>query len=75
VLRGLAGACFGLGLARLPIAANAKKQRKKRARFNQYGCLDVGETCSGKDARCSSGICKGKKGRSRCVAHDRGACT
>jgi hypothetical protein len=72
VLRGLFGAGLGLGGAHLPDAA-ARKRR--RPRFNHFGCIDVGEKCYGKDADCCSGICQGKKARSRCVAHDSGLCT
>jgi hypothetical protein len=58
-----------------PTAAGAKRRRQQRSRFNQFGCLDVGEKCYGKDAHCCSGICRGKKNKSRCIAHDSGLCT
>jgi hypothetical protein len=45
------------------------------------GCVDVGKACAGKDGNCCSNICqgkkpkKGKKDKSRCVAHHIGNCT
>ena len=60
--------------------AEAKKMKRKKPRPNAFGCLDVGQACRGKNARCCSGICRGKKpekgtrARSRCVAHDTGGC-
>jgi hypothetical protein len=85
LLRGLAGAGFGLSLVRLPHAAAAKKKRKrkkkaKKATPNSFGCLNVGQPCQGDSAQCCSGICegtkpkKGKPDKSRCVAHDTGIC-
>jgi hypothetical protein len=59
----------------------AKKGKgKERLKRNQFGCVDVGGKCRGNDANCCSGICegkkpkKGKKDKSRCVAHDAGSC-
>jgi hypothetical protein len=62
----------------------AKRKRKRKPRkplvFNGYDCVDVGLPCRGNSANCCSGICegkkpkKGKKDRSRCVAHDSGDC-
>jgi hypothetical protein len=57
-----------------------KKKRKTKLVFNQFGCIDVGQPCGGKDSRCCSGVCdgdkpkKGKKDKSRCVAHDAQDC-
>ena len=50
----------GLVLAQRPDMARAK--RRKKPKFNDIGCLEVGEPCAGKDSRCCSGICRGKKG-------------
>lgn len=74
VLRGLAAVAFGLGVARRPDLAAAKKgkKRKKKAkppRPNQYGCLSVGATCQNA-GQCCSGVCEGKK----CRAHGVGTC-
>jgi hypothetical protein len=59
-----------------------KRRRKAQApRFNQFGCLDVGQPCRGASARRCSGICQGrkpktgKKDESRCVAHNTGGCS
>jgi hypothetical protein len=58
-------------------AAWAKK-RKPKLKRNQFGCVDVGGKCRGKDSNCCSGICdgakpkKGQKDKSRCRAHDTG---
>jgi hypothetical protein len=73
--RGLAGA-LGLVVAAIPGLAAAKKRRKKKLKKNQFGCVDVGKACRGKDSVCCSGICqgkkpkKGKKDKSTCAAHD-----
>ncbi len=86
VLRGLAGTALGLGTARWPHMAEAKKKRKgKRSKPkpkpNEYGCLDVGQACAGNDALCCSGICagnkprKGKRDTRRCAGHNAGVCT
>jgi hypothetical protein len=37
------------------------------------GCKNVGKKCK-KKKDCCSGICKGKKGKKRCKAHDTGGC-
>jgi hypothetical protein len=64
------------GLGALPAAAKKSKRPKK----NGYGCLDVGQKCRGKDSKCCSGICQGKKpkkgerDKSKCVAHNTGGC-
>jgi hypothetical protein len=76
LLRGLAAAGFGYIAARSPEVRGARK----RPRRNEYGCLDVGEPCAGRDSRCCSGVCRGKRPRkgkpdaSRCVAHDATTC-
>jgi hypothetical protein len=64
------------GLSGAPgVGAGTKKLKR-----NQFGCVNVGNACRGKDGACCSGICrgkkpkKGKKDRSRCVAQDEGGC-
>lgn len=58
----------------------AKKRKRKKPKKNEFGCLDVGKKCNGKDNKCCSGICKGKrpkkgkKDRSKCVAHNTSTC-
>jgi hypothetical protein len=37
------------------------------------GCKNVGKPCQ-KKKDCCSGICKGKKGKKKCKAHDSGGC-
>jgi hypothetical protein len=61
---------------------DAKRQRRgQRAKGNDFGCLDVGKPCRGRDGACCSGICHGKKpmrgkrDRSRCVGHHVSGCT
>ncbi len=75
-------AAVGLG-AYGPIAVAAKNRNKKRKNTpttNLFGCLDVGQKCRGKDSKCCSGICqgkktkKGKRDRSKCVGHDESTC-
>jgi hypothetical protein len=74
VLRGLAGAALGLGVARPPELAAAKKRTKKAKKPktpkpNAYGCLNVGAVCKNGD-QCCSGVCEGKT----CRAHHAGIC-
>jgi hypothetical protein len=81
VLRGLAGAGLGLGVARLPDLVEAKKKRKRKkhkkpkpqAKPNEYGCLEVNAPCTS-EADCCSGICDGTTGKKRCRAHGTGSC-
>ena len=78
---GLVGIVLGLSGLR-PAAATAAKRRTRRRPLtrNAYGCVNVGKPCRGKDNACCSGICegekpkKGKKDKSRCVAHDTSGC-
>jgi len=82
ILRGLAGAALGLVSCRPPanVAARKRRRKKKTPRLNEFGCLNVGQKCRGKDKLCCSGICAGKKpkhggkDRRRCAAHDTGGC-
>jgi hypothetical protein len=78
VLRGLAGAGPGLGIARLPdlVAAKKKHKRKKNEKQpkpNAFGCFNVGAACKTEE-QCCSGICEGKKGKRQCRAHGTGTC-
>jgi hypothetical protein len=56
------------------------KGKQKKIKRNAFGCVDVGKACRGKDANCCSGNCegrkpkRGKKDKSRCVAHNTGSC-
>jgi hypothetical protein len=78
LLRGLAGAGFGFAAGRLPDVAMARKGSTPQ--LNAFGCVDVGKPCRGADGLCCSGICEGKKpkkgrrDRSRCIAHDESTC-
>jgi hypothetical protein len=80
-LRGLAASGLGLGAARLPLLVTAQERKPKgrgkdkprKPKPNQYGCLEVGDPC-GRSSHCCSGICKGKKGKKTCRAHDTGTC-
>jgi hypothetical protein len=78
-----AGFALVLGLSvsdRLGLARAKNKNNKKKPRFNDFGCLDVGKKCNGKNSRCCSNVCQGKKpkegkkDKSRCVAHSVGGC-
>jgi hypothetical protein len=57
-----------------------RKNKNKKPENNAFGCLNVGQHCNGKDAKCCSGVCdgkkpkKGKKDKSTCVAHNTGPC-
>jgi hypothetical protein len=70
--RGLAGA-LGLGLLAPAAVVDARKKhkhkKKQKAKFNDFGCVDVGDFCKN-DGQCCSGICEGKK----CQAHDVNGC-
>ena len=79
VLQSLVATVLGLAPGPPPSAVHARK-RKSQLRFNQFGCVNVGGKCRGKDKVCCSGICEGKKpkkgekDKSRCVAHNTGGC-
>jgi hypothetical protein len=76
---------LGLASARLvPVVDAGKRKRKSRSkplRFNTYGCVDVGKPCRGRNEYCCSNICegpnpkRGKRDKSKCVAHHVGGCT
>ena len=71
--RTLAGA-LGLGALGLPALAEAKKKhKKKKAKFNDFGCVNVGDFCKN-NGQCCSGICQGKKGKKKCKAHNTADC-
>jgi hypothetical protein len=80
LLRGLAAA-LGLTAVDRPHLAGARKKRQQKPVFNAFGCVNVDGKCRGNSSLCCSGICqgkkpkKGKKDRSRCVAHNTGGCT
>lgn len=60
--------------------AKKGKNKKKKPKLNEFGCVNVGGTCRGKNGLCCSGICQGKKpkkgqkDKSKCVAHNTGGC-
>jgi hypothetical protein len=71
VLGGLPAA-LGLGRVLYPDIASAKKhKKKKKVKLNAFGCVNVGNFCQN-SGQCCSGICQGKKGKSKCQAHDAG---
>jgi hypothetical protein len=72
--RTLAGA-LGLGALVLPgpVAAKKKHKKKKKPKFNDFGCVNVGGFCKN-SGQCCSGICQGKKGKAKCQAHDQSTC-
>jgi hypothetical protein len=73
-------ATVGLGALSPTVDAARKKKKKKKLQLNAFGCVDVGKPCRGKDSKCCSDICqgkkpkKGKKDRSECVGHDESTC-
>jgi hypothetical protein len=77
VLGGLAA--FGVALIVRRDAETKRGKRKKSAR-NAFGCLNVGAKCRGKDHKCCSGLCAGKKPKKgerdkrRCIGHDATTC-
>jgi hypothetical protein len=79
--RALAAGAIVIGLGRFgQDETEAKRNRKKKLKKNEFGCVNVGGKCRGKDSVCCSGICQGKKpkkgkqDKSKCVAHNAGAC-
>jgi hypothetical protein len=68
------------------VVARKKRGKKKKHRkqlpqppspppplpFNQFGCLDIGQSCRGDSSLCCSGICDPKS--STCVAHNNDVC-
>lgn len=48
-----------------------KKRKKPKVTRNQFGCVDVGDACAN-NAQCCSNICRGKKGKRTCRAHNTG---
>ena len=76
LVRGFAAVSLAqLTLLRPAAEDGAARKRKNKVKRNTYGCVDVGEKCYGKDARCCSGICNGNGKRSKCAAHNVGGCT
>jgi hypothetical protein len=64
----------GLAAGRSLDDVAARKTRKpKKPKPNVFGCLDVGKTCK-RSEQCCSNVCKGKRGKKRCRAHDTGGC-
>jgi hypothetical protein len=64
------------GLIAAPGGARKKrkhKDRKPKAKPNAFGCFEVGDPCR-RASDCCSSICKGKKGKRTCRAHDEGTC-
>lgn len=59
---------------------NKNKNNNKKPENNAFGCLNIGQACNGKDDKCCSGICdgkkpkKGKKDTSKCAGHDANIC-
>jgi hypothetical protein len=72
--RALAGA-LGLGALVWPSLVDAKKRgkKKKKVKFNEFGCVSVGGYCKNAD-QCCSGMCEGKKGKKKCRARGAGTC-
>jgi hypothetical protein len=68
-----------LGLGSLA-AEESRAKKKDKIKKNAFGCVNVKGNCRGKDNKCCSGICKGKKpkkdekDKSKCKAHDQSTC-
>lgn len=72
--RGALAAALGgaLGVASLA-GTDSGKKKKKKPKFNEFDCVNVGDFCKN-SSQCCSGLCKGKKGKKRCSAHDSSTC-
>jgi hypothetical protein len=79
-LLGFGSAALGLAATQAPGITAAKKKKRKKPSLNAFGCLNVGQACRGDSDSCCSGICqgkkpkRGKKDKSRCIAHNVGTC-
>jgi hypothetical protein len=71
---GSVAAALGLGTTPIPDGGTARKRKNKRVKRNEFGCVNVGNFCK-HDDQCCSGICRGKKGKKKCRAHDADVCT
>jgi hypothetical protein len=75
-LSGALGSALGVSSVQ---EVGAKKTKNPKP--NSFGCLNVGQKCRGKDSKCCSGVCqgkkpkKGKKDKRKCAAHNAGICT
>lgn len=76
----LLAAALGLATMPIPEMVCARKHKTKSPRFNEFGCVNVGQSCRGRDDVCCSGMCEGRRprkgetDRSRCVGHDESTC-
>lgn len=62
------------------VESKKKNKKRKKPKKNAFGCLDIGKACNGKNSKCCSGVCQGKrpkkgdKDKSECKAHNVGPC-
>lgn len=76
---------LALGISAVGLGASHHEARlarkKKKAAPNEFGCLNVGQPCRGKDSSCCSGVCQGKKPKPgkrdnrKCAGHNEGQCS
>jgi hypothetical protein len=69
---------LGLGMAdaaakKRHLHKKSRRKKKRKIKRNEFGCVDIGKFCK-KRSQCCSGICKGKKDKKACKAHDTGNC-
>ena len=78
--RVFSGLTAALGFSLTVSSERADAKRRKKLKRSEFGCVNVGGKCRGKDRNCCSGVCTGKKpkrgdkDKSRCVAHDAQGC-
>jgi hypothetical protein len=58
-----------LGIHDLAEARKKKRKKRRKVKFNEFGCVNVGKFCKNDD-QCCSGNCTG----STCRAHDASTC-
>lgn len=76
LLRGLARVGLSAPITWMPELVTAKRHkrgRRRKAKRNAFGCVNVDGRCRN-STQCCSGICVGKQENKRCKAHNASSC-